>query len=196
MVADAADGATGVLLLRMFMLSGLFLLGLAAGKSDLLARIAALRGVLLRAGGLCLAVGLSAGVALRMLDDAAQGFWFLLHLETPLMALGYLMVLSVALQSVRYSWFHDLLAPLGRMSLTAYLTASVLGQLIFYGWGFQLIGQTGTLAVLLLSIGIVFVIGGFAHLWFRHFAYGPWEWLWRSLTHLRPQPMLGRSVAG
>jgi uncharacterized protein len=26
-------------------------------------------------------------------------------------------------------------------------------------------------------------------LWLRHFRFGPVEWLWRSLTYLRPQPM-------
>ena len=196
MVTGAADGSAGMLLLRMFMLSGLFLLGLAAGKSDLPARISALRGTLLRAGGLCLAVGLCAGVALRLMGNAPEGIWFLLYLETPLMALGYLMVLSVALHSMRTGWVHGLMAPLGRMSLTGYLSASALGQALFYGWGFQLIGQTGTLAVVMIAVGIVLLLGGFAHLWFRHFVYGPWEWLWRSLTHLRPQPMLGRGVAG
>ncbi|MDD7972258.1 DUF418 domain-containing protein [Roseinatronobacter alkalisoli] len=195
MIAGAADASTGMLLLRLFMLSGLFLLGLAVGKTGLLARITALRGRLLQGGGLCLAMGLCGGLVLRLMD-APQGVWFLLYLETPLMALGYLMVLTAALHDARAGRLAALLAPLGRMSLTGYLSASILGQVLFYGWGFRLIGQTGTLAVATIAVGIFLLLSCFAHLWFRHFIYGPWEWLWRSLTHLRRQPMLGRSAAG
>lgn len=193
MVTGAADGAAGMLVLRLFMLSGLFLLGLAAGKGAFLRHIATRRGVMLRMGTLCLSLGLAAWAGLHLIQ-APRGIWFILYLETPLMALGYLMVLTSALHGPRLQWVHTLLAPLGRMSLTAYLGSSALGQMLFYGWGFQLIGQTGTLAVAALAIGIVVVLCGFAHLWFRHFVYGPWEWLWRSLTHLRPQPIFGRAA--
>ncbi|MHC4770149.1 MAG: DUF418 domain-containing protein [Planctomycetota bacterium] len=31
--------------------------------------------------------------------------------------------------------------------------------------------------------------------WLRIFSIGPFEWLWRSLTYLRPQPMRRRRVA-
>lgn len=181
MVTGAADAAKGMLVLRLFMLSGLFLLGLTVGKSALLSQLADLRGVMFRLGALCLCLGLAAGGALLVID-APQGVWFLLYLETPLMALGYLMLLTAALHGPHMQWVHTLLAPLGRMSLTGYLGSSALGQLLFYGWGFQLIGQTGTLAVLALAIGVIIVLAGFAHLWFRHFVCGPWEWLWRSLT--------------
>lgn len=195
MVTGATDAATGMLLLRLFMLSGLFLLGLAVGRSSLPSQFFALRGVMVRAGALCLAVGLAAGLALRWIE-VPQGIWFGLYLETPLMALGYLMLLTAALHGPTAGWVHRTLAPLGRMSLTGYLTSSAIGQALFYGWGLQLIGQTGTLAVVALALGVVAVLVAFAHLWFRYFVYGPWEWLWRSLTQLRYQPMQARGVAG
>jgi len=195
MVTGATDAVTGMLLLRLFMLSGLFLLGLAVGRSTLPSQFFALRGVMIRAGALCLAVGLAFGLALRWIE-VPQGIWFGLYLETPLMALGYLMLLTAALHGPTLGWLHRMLAPLGRMSLTGYLTSSAIGQALFYGWGLQMIGKTGTLAVVALSIGVVLVLVGFAHLWFRYFVYGPWEWLWRSLTQLRYQPMQARGVAG
>ena len=194
MVTEAADAAPGMLLLRMFMLSGLFLLGLGVGRSALLSQLVLLRGTLMRAGATCLAFGLVAGLALKLVD-APQGLWFLLYLETPLMALGYLMVLAAALHGPRLGWLHHFLAPLGRMSLTGYLTSSAIGQVLFYGWGFQLIGQIGTLAVAAVAIGVTFILICFAHLWFRHFVYGPWEWLWRSLTQLQTQPIFSQSAA-
>jgi len=194
MVTGAGDTASGTLLLRLFTLSGLFLLGLAVGRSRLPGQVTEKRAMLARLGALSLALGLSAGFALKLIDTP-QGALFMLYLETPLMALGYLMLLAAALYG-RETWLHSLLAPLGRMSLTGYLSASLLGQLIFYGWGFQLIGELGTLGVIALAIATVLVLAGFAQLWFRHFQYGPWEWLWRSLTDLRPQPLARNAKTG
>lgn len=191
LVTGAADAVNGTLVLRLFMLSGLFLLGLALGKSGLTAQLAQLRGTVAKAGALCVAVGLLAGISLRVVDTP-QGVAHLLYLDIPLMALGYLMLLASAVHGRQQGWLHTFLAPLGRMSLTGYLGASILGQILFYGWGLQLIGQTGTLAVIGLSLAVVLVLAAFAQVWFRHFVYGPWEWLWRSLTLLQPQPMVGR----
>ena len=193
MVTGAADAANGTLVLRLFMLSGLFLLGLAVGRSSLPSLLHSLRAIMFRMGALCLAVGLCAGIALRLMEGP-QGVWFLLYLDTPLMALGYLMLLTAALHGEREGWLHTFLAPLGRMSLTGYLCASILGQMLFYGWGLQLMGQMGTLAVFSTALAIALLLAAFAQLWFRHFIYGPWEWLWRSLTLLRSQPMIGRGV--
>lgn len=189
MVTSAADGANGTFVLRLFMLSGLFLLGLAVGRSGLLSRLNTLRGSLFRIGAVCLAVGLGAGVALSLMEGP-QGVWFLLYLDTPIIALGYLMLLTAALHGQREGWLHSFLAPLGRMSLTGYLGASIIGQVLFYGWGFKLMGQMGTLAVATMAVGIAFLFTAFAHLWFRRFFYGPWEWLWRRLARFGSQRMV------
>ncbi|ATX67291.1 uncharacterized protein LY39_00699 [Roseinatronobacter bogoriensis subsp. barguzinensis] len=194
MVTGAADTVKGTLVLRFFMLSGLFLLGLAVGRSTLTARFEGLRAPMFKLGALSVVIGLAAGATLR-LTESPEGVWFLLYLETPVMALGYLMLLTAALHGKREGKLHSLLAPLGRMSLTGYLGASILGQLLFYGWGFQLIGQAGTISVMAIALAVTAALVGFAHLWFRHFVYGPWEWLWRSLTHLSPQPIVGRGAA-
>lgn len=188
MVFSAAEGADSMLVLRFFVLSGLFLLGLAAGKSGLILRLAENRGLLLRSGTLLLAIGIILNLMLALGGSEASGMAAMLHLNSPIMALGYLALIAVALDSTRVRWLRGLLAPLGRMSLTGYLMSAALGQLLFYGWGFQLIGQLGTLAVLLAAAGIFALLLGFAHIWFRHFLYGPWEWLWRSLTQMQAQP--------
>lgn len=193
MVAGAADGAHGTLVLRLFTLSGLFLLGLAVGRSGLAARLKELRGRFLRIGALGLAVGLGAGVALNLMEEP-QGAWVLLYLHTPMMALGYLMLLTAALHGQRKGWVHAFLAPLGRMSLTGYLGASLLGQVLFYGWGFKLMGQMGTLAVVTMAVAIAVLLTAFAHLWFRRFFYGPWEWLWRRLAQFEPQRIVGHRI--
>jgi uncharacterized membrane protein YeiB len=81
------------------------------------------------------------------------------------------------------------LAPVGQMALTNYLTQSIVCTLIFYGYGLGLFGQMGMAA----GIGLTFVIYllqiPISHWWMKRFKYGPAEWLWRSLTYLKPQPM-------
>lgn len=189
MVFKAPETADSMLLLRLFTLSGLFLLGLAAGRSGVMARLAADRRLLLSAGTVLALVGLAMKLVLRLGHDPS-GAMALLNLHAPVMALGYLMLVTAALSGPSMDGLRRLLAPLGRMTLTGYLMSALLGQMLFYGWGLGLIGQLGTMAVIGVAAGIYGLLLAFALLWFRHFLVGPWEWLWRSLSQLRPQPLL------
>jgi uncharacterized protein len=76
------------------------------------------------------------------------------------------------------------------MALTNYLMQSVIATTIFYYYGLGLFGQTTEVQ----RIGIVFAVYLLqlllSVLWLRVFRFGPMEWLWRSLTYLRPQPLL------
>lgn len=195
MILNASESADSMLVLRLFTLSGLFLLGLAAGKSGLLMRMMGERAMLWRLGLALVGLGLAMKLAMRFWLGG-EGIWALLNLQTPLMALGYLMLIAAALSGPGAHVLRRLLAPLGRMTLTGYLTSAILGQLVFYGWGFGLIGQVGTLGTLGVAVGVYALLLGFAHLWFRRFLVGPWEWLWRSLTNLKPQPITGPDKAG
>lgn len=194
MVLSAAENADSMLILRFFVLSGLFLLGLAAGKSGLIARLTENRSRLLTIGTAFLAIGITFNLMPSLGVGKAGGMAPLLHLNAPIMALGYLALIAVALDSARARRLRALLAPLGRMSLSGYLMSAALGQILFYGWGFQFIGRLGTTEVLLVAAGIFAMLLGFARFWFRHFLYGPWEWLWRSLTRMQAQPLLSRQA--
>jgi uncharacterized protein len=81
------------------------------------------------------------------------------------------------------------LAPLGRVAISAYLGQTLVFTLVFYGYGLGLYGQLGPLAGTALAAATWLVELALARAWMRHFALGPVEWLWRSLTHLRPMPM-------
>lgn len=190
MILNASENADSMLVLRLFTLSGLFLLGLAAGKGGLVTRMADNRAAMLWLGLALTLTGLVMKLALRFAVQA-EGIWAMLNLQAPLMALGYLMLIGAAMAGPSARGLRRLLAPLGRMTLTGYLMSAVFGQLVFYGWGFGLIGELGTLAVLAVSAGIYALLIIFAQLWFRHFLYGPWEWLWRSMTNMKPQPIAG-----
>jgi len=80
-------------------------------------------------------------------------------------------------------------SPVGRMSLTNYIMQSVICTLIFYSYGLGLYGKVSVTA----GTVIAFVLFGlqmvFSRLWMNRFRYGPLEWLWRTATYMKKQPM-------
>jgi uncharacterized protein len=77
--------------------------------------------------------------------------------------------------------------PAGRMALTNYLTQTLVCLAIFYGGG--LIGRTGPafgLSIALLIYGAQMALSA---VWLLRFRMGPAEWLWRSATYGRLQPL-------
>jgi len=82
-----------------------------------------------------------------------------------------------------------LVASLGQMALTNYLLESVVLGFMFYGYGLGLFGRIGSAPAVV--IGVALYVGQlfFSRFWLRHYRFGPVEWLWRSLTYGRWQPM-------
>jgi uncharacterized protein len=83
----------------------------------------------------------------------------------------------------------NLLVPVGQMGLTTYLIQSVFGLLLFYGFGLGLLGKIGVAASIGLGICFFFLQILFARWWMARYQYGAVEWVWRSLTYFRMQPM-------
>ncbi len=81
------------------------------------------------------------------------------------------------------------LAAVGRMALTNYLMQTVICTTIFYGFGWGMFASLDRFALLGI-VAIVWMIQLVASpIWLRYFRFGPLEWLWRSLTYGRLQPM-------
>jgi uncharacterized protein len=86
------------------------------------------------------------------------------------------------------------LSPMGRMGLTTYLMQTAFGLIVFYGIGFGLMGKLGVgLGVL---VGLLFCVAQvfFSRAWLARFTMGPFEWLWRSLTYFKLQPLARRAA--
>ena len=75
------------------------------------------------------------------------------------------------------------------MALTNYLTQSLVFALLFYGYGFRLFGRLDPKTT--AAFGVAFYGGQlwFSVWWLKHYCFGPFEWLWRSMTYGRRQPM-------
>jgi uncharacterized protein len=116
------------------------------------------------------------------------------HLAELTVAATYVAAITLLFQ--RDAWRRLLLvfAPVGRMALSNYLAQSVMGVLVFYGYGLGLIGKLGSAALLGLALGLFSLQILASRLWLSRFRFGPAEWITRSLTYGKMQPMRRASV--
>lgn len=96
--------------------------------------------------------------------------------------LGYVSLVILMLHSNSVFSKIKVLAPLGRMALTNYLTQSLVGAVYYFGWGFGNFGASRAHQMAYVACIIVLQIA-FSHFWLARFRYGPMEWLWRAITY-------------
>jgi uncharacterized protein len=83
------------------------------------------------------------------------------------------------------------LAAVGRMSLTTYLSQSLISVILFYHYGFgwySHVGYDGMFAITMVIFALQ--IAGSVW-WLRRFRFGPMEWFWRSIAYGKLQPFRG-----
>jgi uncharacterized protein len=181
----------------------MFLLGIWVARKGLLREPAAHRRLLRRIFVPALIVGIAANgavVAALHATLATEGFpavdvlFYLvamgaLMLGGPAFCLVYLT--GAALLSLRQGSARLIraLAPVGRMALSNYLLQSVVCTLIFYSYGLGLFGKVGPAWGFALAITIHAFQVIVSHAWMSRYNFGPVEWLWRTLTYGRRQPM-------
>lgn len=107
-------------------------------------------------------------------------------------ALGTLAAISLLATSDATKQLMKPFANVGRLGLSNYLLQTVICTTIFYYWGFGLFDDLTRVQ----RMGIVFGVYAFqlivSALWLRVFRIGPMEWLWRTFTYLKVQPILRR----
>jgi uncharacterized protein len=78
---------------------------------------------------------------------------------------------------------------MGRMALTNYLMQTLINILIFNGIGLGLAGKIGPSIYILWFVFLMILQIIFSKWWLSKYQFGPFEWLWRSLTYKKLQPM-------
>jgi uncharacterized protein len=175
---------------------GHFLLGMAAGKARLFENDGAghrrLFRRLLVIGIVLTVIGIAAMVAIRPRGGAAMrelppltqlGVKALYELVTLAMVAIYISAVVLLMQRRIPRRLLMIVAPVGRMPLTTYLSQSLIATFVFYGWGLGWIGEVSMADGVAIAAGIFAAQVVFAHLWLRRFRSGPLEWLWRAIAY-------------
>ncbi|MFM9994689.1 MAG: DUF418 domain-containing protein [Phycisphaerales bacterium] len=106
-----------------------------------------------------------------------------------LASIGYAAGLILLVKLGALGWLRLGLGAVGRMAFTNYLSQSIITSVLFLGCGFGLAGKLDYFE----QLGVVAAIWAFqlaiSPWWLARFRFGPAEWLWRSLTYWRRQPM-------
>ena len=88
-------------------------------------------------------------------------------------------------RSDRFIALRTRVASAGRVSLSAYLSQTLVFTTVFYGYGLGKAFQWGPFAVCCFAVMVYLAQLVVCHWWCQRFRLGPMEWLWRSLTNLR-----------
>jgi uncharacterized protein len=101
----------------------------------------------------------------------------------PLLSMFYVGLIRklVEEKSNLVSW----MKPAGRMSLTVYISQSIITSMIFGPWGFGLFQDLQTWQVILLALGIWALLVYVSTIWLKRFSQGPLEQLVNTLTRSR-----------
>jgi len=177
----------------------MFLVGLFAGRYRLI-RYPPVRSVLIkRVMWISLPIWLVLGILTTYGPQFLGSFYHKIHwklttlawvLHAPAGSLFYICAI-LSLLALRPQWVPKLapLGSVGRMALTNYLLQSMVGTLLYYGYGLGLQMKLGILPGFLLA-NLVFALQvALSHWWLQYFQFGPFEWIWRSLTYGRFPPM-------
>jgi uncharacterized protein len=81
------------------------------------------------------------------------------------------------------------LSAVGRMAFTCYILETIICTTIFYGHGLGLFGGVARVGQVLITVAIWAVLLVLAPWWLTRFRFGPLEWLWRTLTYGRVEPL-------
>jgi uncharacterized protein len=112
----------------------------------------------------------------------------------PLMVVAYAALIIVATR--RGGWLVERIAAAGRAAFTNYLGTSILMTSLFYGYGLGLYGELSRAELWIVVIAMWAVMLAWSKPWLDRFAYGPFEWLWRSLARWEIQPLRRRPPEG
>lgn len=124
------------------------------------------------------------------LDQWRVPHWALYDLRRLLLALGHASLIVLVYRSKMVPWLMRALGNVGQMAFSNYLMQSIFCSLIFFGYGFGYYNKLAYHQLYFVVAGIWVFQLIFSSVWLRYFRFGPFEWLWRSLTYWKKQPMI------
>lgn len=118
-----------------------------------------------------------------------SAWWVLYQMGRLTGAVANIAVVVLVVKAGLAPWLTKRVAAVGQTAISNYLFTSISCTLLFNGFGFGLYGKLEyyqLYAVVACVWALNLII---SPLWLRRFRFGPMEWVWRSLTYWKPQPM-------
>lgn len=102
---------------------------------------------------------------------------------------GHIALIMLFIKSGFLPFLQKALAAVGQMAFTNYVSHSIICNVIFLGYGFSMYGKLQRYELYYIVVGIWIFQLIVSPIWLKYFRFGPLEWLWRSLTYWKLQPM-------
>lgn len=175
---------------RIFQTSSLFILGMLMGRRRLLSEENT------HVWGYILAGALIAFFPLYGLGNMLPRYIESRNILTPLLLIisslykfAFMLILVAGVVFAFYKTkLRDKLMKMtayGKMSLTNYITQSIIGSMLYYNWGFGLHKYLGITASFLVGILLFIIQLAFCRWWMSRHSHGPLEYLWKRATWLK-----------
>jgi len=191
---------------RLVITFGFFLLGMFAGRKEWFENLDSTKPQIKKiwATTSYILIGtLGVGIVIAMmnfsldlkLQENKWVMWFggqLIDILNSGLTIFYIAGLTLLMYKPRWQKILFPLADIGKMALTSYLMQTLFGLLLFYSFGLGLFTETTPAINALLCLGIFAFQILFSKLWLMYFKFGPVEWIWRSLTFLKFQPLINK----
>lgn len=169
----------------IFIVLPIIMFGAALSKWKIIERAAELKGRL----AITTVIGLAVGIWIKVLPYMNEPTYDLIQLQDTfggiILATGYVAMLLLLCTMPLFRTVFRPIGKAGRMSLTTYITQSIVATFIFYSYGLGLYGSVDLMTGTWIAIGVFIIQVVFAELWLAKFRMGPLEWLWRKGTYGR-----------
>jgi uncharacterized protein len=109
------------------------------------------------------------------------------HFERLAVGLGHASLVMIVAKAGVLQFLTSRIAAIGQMALTSYFTHTLIGTTIFDRLGYYGQWQRYQVYYVVAAIWVFQLI--VSKPWLEHFQFGPMEWMWRSLTYWKRQPM-------
>ncbi|WP_077620729.1 DUF418 domain-containing protein [Bacillus sinesaloumensis] len=172
-----------MLILMPLMVCPMFLFGMYTAKSGWFTHPSEEKGRYLTFVWIFLPIGLVLKT-LPYLFPAYSWTESIYTIGAPLLSIGYIFLFAYFYTKEAFTLL-TLFENVGRLSMTNYLTQSVICTIIFYGYGFGLFGELGVLNGILLGIVIYLAQILSSHYYLKIWKVGPFEKIMRVGTYLK-----------
>jgi uncharacterized protein len=179
---------------------GMFLIGYVVGRSDFYKNIFQYKKLLYGIIAVGVVIGLPANYFLARYMSWYDADYFNLKInglyQTIAYALGvvplamtYVAIFMLSFQTAAGKKLLSVFVPVGRMAFSNYILQSLVGNFVFLGAGLGYLEKVGPFYFTLFGIAVFIVQIILSTIWLQYFNYGPLEWVWRSATYKKWQPL-------